>query len=105
MILKNIEIKARIMDYTKVKRLVEDLCNTPVETEQQEDTFFNSPTGRLKLQESGKTSTIMYYNRLNSFGPKQSTISLSFIDNPSGLKSVLEKSHGIRGIVKKKDII
>ncbi len=41
MTLKNIEIKARINDYKKVKRLIEILCSTPIQIEQQEDTFFN----------------------------------------------------------------
>ena len=105
MILKNIEIKARISDYEKVKRLVEDLCPTPIKTEQQEDTFFNSTKGRLKLRETNDESTIMYYDRQNSFEPKQSDIALSFTENPDTLKFVISKSNGIRGIVKKKRIL
>ena len=103
--LKNIEIKARINDYDKVKRLVEDLCPTPIQTKQQEDTFFNTPKGRLKLRESDGETAIMYYDRPNSFEPKQSDIVISFIENPDTLKSVLSKSLGIRGIVKKKRIL
>ncbi|MBU0528723.1 class IV adenylate cyclase [bacterium] len=105
MILKNIEIKARINDYDKVKRLVEDLCSTPIQTEQQEDTFFNTSKGRLKLRESDGESAIMYYDRPNSFEPKQSDIAISFTKNPDTLKSVLIKSNGIRGIVKKERIL
>ena len=105
MILKNIEIKARINDYDKVKRLVENLCPTLIQTEQQEDTFFNTPKGRLKLRETNGESAIMYYDRSNSFEPKQSDIAISFTNNPDSLKSVLSKSNGIRGIVKKKRIL
>ncbi|MEE8341099.1 MAG: class IV adenylate cyclase [Candidatus Neomarinimicrobiota bacterium] len=105
MILKNIEIKAKINDYKKVKRLVEDLCSNPIETEQQKDTFFNTPKGRLKLRESDGTSAIMYYFRPNSHEPKQSDIALSFTDNSDTLKIVLDKSIGIRGIVVKKRIL
>jgi len=105
MILKNIEIKAKINDYKNVKRLVEDLCSNPVETEQQKDTFFNTPKGRLKLRESDETSAIMYYFRPDSHGPKQSDIALSFTDNSDTLKTVLDKSIGIRGIVIKKRIL
>jgi predicted adenylyl cyclase CyaB len=101
MILKNIEIKARISDYEKVKRIVEKLCPVPIQTEQQEDTFFNAPNGRLKLRESDNQSEIIYYNRPNSFEPKQSDIAISFTDNPNTLKSVLSKSLGIRGVVNK----
>ena len=105
MILKNIEIKARIRDYEKVKILVEDLCSTPIQTEHQEDTFFKSIEGRLKLRESDGESAIMYYDRPNSYEPKQSDIALSFTKNPDSLKSVLSKSNGIRGIVKKERIL
>ena len=105
MILKNIEIKARINDYENVKRLVENLCSTPIKTEQQEDTFFNTTSGRLKLRETNGESAIMYYDRPNSFEPKQSDIALSFTKNPDTLKSVLSKSNGIRGIVNKERIL
>jgi len=105
MILKNVEIKARITDYDKVKRLVEDLCHTPIYTEQQKDTFFNSSKGRLKLRESAGESAIIYYDRPNSYEPKQSDIAISFTENPDSLKSVLSKSNGIRGIINKKRIL
>ena len=101
MILKNIEIKARITDYEKVKRLVEELCPIPIQTEQQEDTFFNTPKGRLKLRESNHKSALIYYDRKDSLEPSQSDIAISFTDNPNTLKAVLSKSLGIRGIVKK----
>lgn len=105
MILKNIEIKAKINNYEKVKRLVEDLCPIPIETEQQKDTFFNTPQGRLKLRESDSTSAIMYYYRPDSHEPKQSDIAISFTENPDTLKTVLDNSIGIRGIVYKKRIL
>ena len=105
MILKNIEIKAKIRDYEKVKRLVEDLCPIPIQTEQQEDTFFNTPNGRLKLRKSDGKSAIIYYNRPNSFEPKQSDIAITFTEDHDTLKSVLSKSLGISGVVNKKRIL
>ncbi len=101
MILKNIEIKAKIRDYEKVQKLVEELCPTPIQTEQQEDTFFITSKGRLKLRESDDKSTLIYYDRNDSIEPSQSDIAISFTDNPDTLKSVLSKSLSIRGIVKK----
>ena len=105
MILKNIEIKAKIRDYEKVKRLVEELCPTPIQTEQQEDTFFNTAKGRLKLRETEDSSPLIYYDRKDSLEPSQSDIAISYIENPDTIKSVLSKSLGIRGIVKKKRIL
>jgi len=101
MILKNIEIKAKIRDYDKVKRLVEELCPKPVQTEQQEDTFFITSKGRLKLRKNKSNSALIYYDRKDSLEPSQSDIAISFSDSPDTLKSVLSKSLGIRGIVKK----
>ncbi len=105
MILKNIEIKAKIRDYEKIKILIEDLCGIPIQTEHQEDTFFNTQNGRLKLRKSDNQSEIIYYNRPNSFEPKQSNIAISFTENPDTLKSVLSKSLGICGVVNKKRIL
>ena len=101
MFLKNIEIKAKIRDYEKVQKLVKELCPNPVQTEQQEDTFFITSKGRLKLRESNVKSALIYYDRKDSLEPSQSDIAISFTDNPETLKSVLIKSNGIRGIVKK----
>lgn len=47
---KNIEVKARIRDYEKLINEVQALCLSHGETIQQEDVFFNVPTGRLKLR-------------------------------------------------------
>lgn len=105
MIIKNIEIKARITDYDKVKSLIEELCPTPVQTEHQEDTFFNTHKGRLKLRETKTDSTLIYYDRKDSFQPIQSDIAISFIENPDTLKSVQSNSIGIRSVVKKKRIL
>lgn len=105
MILKNIEIKAKIRDYEKVKKLTEELCPTLVQIEHQEDTFFNTTKGRLKLRETEINSALIYYARKDSLEPSQSDIAISFIENPDTLKSVLSKSLGIRGLVNKKRIL
>ncbi len=105
MILKNIEIKARITDFEKVKILVENLCNKPIESLKQVDTFFNTPYGRLKLRETDNDTALIYYNRADSVEPSQSDIAISFTNNPETLKTLMSKSNGIRGIVNKKRIL
>ena len=69
MILKNIEVKARIRDYEEIRKLIEILCPTPIQTEQQEDTFFITSKGRLKLRESNLKSALIYYDRKDSLEP------------------------------------
>jgi len=105
MILKNVEIKARITDYDKVKRLIENLCYKSIEKTEQIDTFFDTTSGRLKLRETETNSALIYYDRLDSQEPTFSDIAISFIDNPDTLKTVLSKSLGIRGILKKERIL
>jgi len=100
-ILKNIEIKAKIANYKKIVDLVEHICPEPPEIENQVDTFFNAPRGRLKLRETARNSVLIYYDRPDAYQPKFSDIIVSTIENPKTLKKVLSKSIGIRGIVEK----
>ena len=46
----NIEVKARARNFAAIKARAQDLSDTPVEVIPQEDTFFNTIQGRLKLR-------------------------------------------------------
>ena len=101
MLLKNIEIKARLNNFEKTRQMVQAICPKPESIEQQMDTFFITEQGRLKLRETDERSALIYYDRLDSIDPSPSDISISFVDNPNTIKDVLSKSLGIRGVVKK----
>lgn len=98
----NIEIKARVSDFDKLRRRAEELSETPVQVIPQEDVFFNTPQGRLKLrvlaQDNGQ---LIYYTRPDQEGPKRSDYHISRTSDPESLKRVLELAYGIRGIVRK----
>jgi predicted adenylyl cyclase CyaB len=98
----NIEIKAHVHDFNEVRRRAEQLSQRPVEIISQEDTFFNTPQGRLKLrvlaQDRGQ---LIYYTRPDQEGPKRSDYHIFLTSAPEHLKRVLELAYGIRGIVKK----
>lgn len=47
---RNVEIKARIQDLARLHKCAAQLSNSKGEVLHQEDTFFNSPQGRLKLR-------------------------------------------------------
>jgi predicted adenylyl cyclase CyaB len=98
----NIEIKARARDFNKIRRRAEQLSDRPVEIFSQEDTFFNTPQGRLKLrvltQDRGQ---LIYYSRPDQEGPKRSDYQIFSTPDTEHLKRVLELAYGIRGIVKK----
>jgi len=98
----NIEIKARVRDFDKIRRRAEELCNTPVEVIPQEDTFFNAPHGRLKLRVlSQNQGQLIYYSRPDQEGPKRSDYHISLTSDPENLKRVLGLAYGIRGVVRK----
>ena len=47
---KNVEIKAKVQDVQWLKGLAAKLSSEEGTILEQEDTFFNSPNGRLKLR-------------------------------------------------------
>ena len=98
----NIEIKARARNLDEIRLRAQNLSNTPVETIPQEDIFFNTPQGRLKLRIlSEDRGQLIYYTRPNQEGPKRSDYHLSHTADPANLKHILELAYGIRGIVRK----
>jgi predicted adenylyl cyclase CyaB len=98
----NIEIKARVSDFNKLRRRTERLSDTRMEVIPQEDIFFNTPKGRLKLRIlSQNEGQLIYYIRPNQEGPKRSDYHIFLTSDPQNLKYILELAYGIRGIVKK----
>lgn len=98
----NIEIKARVRDFDELLRRAEDLSGMPVEVIHQEDTFFNTPRGRLKLRLLAEDrGQLIYYTRPDQEGPKRSDYQISHTSDPASLRRVLELAYGIRGVVRK----
>lgn len=97
----NIEIKARARDFEGIRSLAEKLSDTPVQVIPQQDIFFNTPQGRLKLRVLADHAQLIYYTRPDQEGPKRSDYHLTRSNDPDNLKRVLELAYGIRGIVRK----
>ena len=97
----NVEIKAIVNDPSFVRNY---LVNSAIfkGTDEQTDTYFNVKAGRLKLREGNIENNLIFYNRTNQAGPKSSHFNLVKIEDPKGLKDVLERSCGIKMIVRKK---
>jgi adenylate cyclase, class 2 len=98
----NIEIKARCADPAFIRNYLQTHNANFKGTDEQTDTYFNSPNGRLKLREGIIENNLIYYERENQAGPKNSKFHLVKVDDAKGLKEVLTKSMGIKVIVKKK---
>lgn len=97
----NIEIKARARNFESIKSCAEKLSNTPVQVIAQQDTFFNTVQGRLKLRILADHAELIYYTRPDQEGPKRSDYHITRSNDPENLKRVLELAYGIRGEVKK----
>jgi predicted adenylyl cyclase CyaB len=101
---RNVEIKAKVADLAAVRRVVEGLADSgPMEIE-QEDTFFVCPRGRLKLRrlDGCVEAELIYYERPEVAGPRESHYAVHPTADPEGLREVLSAALGIRGIVQKR---
>jgi adenylate cyclase class IV len=66
----NIEIKARVRDMAGLRQRAEALSDTPCQVIPQEDTFFFTPQGRLKLRQLAPDhAQLVYYLRPDNHGP------------------------------------
>jgi predicted adenylyl cyclase CyaB len=98
----NIEIKARVEDFEGMKARAESLSDKPLTIFLQEDTFFNTGKGRLKLRIlAPDEGYLIYYERPNQGGPKRSDYHLAATSEPEKLKTTLALALGIRGVVRK----
>lgn len=97
----NIEIKARCADPAKIREYL--LANGArfAGTDHQTDTYFNVRTGRLKLREGNIENNLIFYQRDNQQGPKQSSFRLVKVPDAAALKETLQLACGIKVIVKK----
>ncbi len=101
---RNVEIKAKVADLAAVRRIVESLADSgPTELE-QEDTFFACPRGQLKLRRFGGCveAELIYYERPEGSGPKESQYIVHPTADPEGLREVLAAALGVRGVVRKR---
>ncbi len=98
----NVEVKARIGDFEKMASRAAALSDRPAQVLHQEDTFFATPAGRLKLRLLGPgDGQLIYYERPDRRGPKTSRYFISPTSDPESLKTLLSACHGVRGVVKK----
>ena len=98
----NVEIKAIVNDPSFVRNYLVDHSAIFKGIDEQTDTYFNVHAGRLKLREGNIENNLIFYNRTNQAGPKSSNFNLVKIDDAKELKEVLERSCGIKMIVRKK---
>jgi adenylate cyclase class 2 len=98
----NIEIKAKtknpisVRDYLKTNKAIFKGIDI------QSDTYFNVINGRLKLREGNIENNLIFYERSDQPGAKESKFQLANVPDAKALKEVLISSLGVRVVVKKK---
>jgi len=99
---RNIEIKARIESVEAVAAKAVALADHgPIEIA-QDDTFFACDRGRLKLRAFASTEgQLIFYQRANQAGPKESFYIISPTASPDSLREALTQAYGQAGRVRK----
>jgi len=99
---RNIEIKARLADLHATLALARPLADGEPQLIAQDDTFFTSAKGRLKLRAfADGCGELIYYERPDQAGPKTSFYVLSPTASPDTLREALTLAHGQIGRVRK----
>lgn len=99
---RNIEIKARIASVAVLTARAAALANSGPTEILQDDTFFNCPSGRLKLRVfTNNTGELIFYRRSNEQGPKQSFYVRTPTTDPDSLRETLSLAYGVVGRVRK----
>ena len=97
----NIEIKARCADQAKIREILKSHQADFKGVDHQIDTYFRVATGRLKLREGKIENHLIFYEREDKEGPKQSDVILSETEPGSSLKESLTKALGVLAVVDK----
>ena len=97
----NIEIKAKCNDHEKIRSILKSRNADFKGTDHQIDTYFKVNNGRLKLREGNIENFLVFYEREDKEGPKQSDVILFKSDPNSSLKEILLTSLGTLVVVDK----
>lgn len=97
----NVEIKARLSNPERVREKLQALGADFKGSDRQTDTYFNCPSGRLKLREGNIENSLIYYERGNVSGPRQSLVKLAKLPAGTALRDVLSGALGVKIEVKK----
>ena len=100
---RNVEIKARIESVAALLPRVQAIAGDGPAKIFQDDTFFTCANGRLKLRAFSETSgELIFYQRPDKAGPKESFYVISPTTSPDTLREVLTLAYGQTGRVRKR---
>lgn len=97
-----VEIKARCHDPAAIRRYLEAQNADFRGIDHQIDTYYKVADGRLKLREGNIERSLIFYQRPNQAGPKDSHVALCKMETiPPGLDHVLSSALGVLQVVDK----
>jgi adenylate cyclase class 2 len=96
-----IEIKAHCPNPQTIRDILRSRNAAFRGTDRQTDTYFRVNRGRLKLREGQIENCLVYYEREDQAGPKQSEVILLPSTPGSALKEILIRSLGVLVVVEK----
>jgi predicted adenylyl cyclase CyaB len=99
--IQNFEFKARINNLTEKENKLLKLRPEFIGEDRQTDTYFNVTHGRLKLREGNIENALIWYERPDTTGSKQSKVLLYRHKPGEGLKEILTISLGVKVVVRK----
>jgi predicted adenylyl cyclase CyaB len=97
----NIEIKARCPSPQAIREILRERNADFRGIDRQIDTYFKVNHGRLKLREGCIENNLVYYEREDGAGPKQSQVTLFPSAPGSSLKEILTRALGVLVVVEK----
>ncbi len=99
----NLEIKAPVAEPAALRECALRIATEQVGVDEQVDTYFVVPTGRLKLRESSLSGAqLIPYRRPDQDGPRRADYQVIPVDDPAGLKSLLTGILGVHRVVRKR---
>ncbi len=81
---RNVELKARLADLAAARKIAQRLATEHLGVQQQVDTYFHCPHGRLKLRKiDSRTAQLVWYSRPDEAGAKASDYLLVDVPDPA----------------------
>ena len=103
---RNVEIKAHVEDIEALEYRVIEYADGEGTEILQDDTFFECESGRLKLRTfADGTGELIFYQRADESGPKESFYLISRTAEPDSLREVLTHAYGSGGRVQKRRML
>jgi predicted adenylyl cyclase CyaB len=100
--LLNFEFKARLKDADPVRAALKKLRARFLGTDHQVDTYFNAPSGRLKIREGRIENSLIHYQRTDSAHARRSKVELMLLPRRNSVRAILSGALGVLAVVEKR---